>query len=131
MTTSCAKAPCRSCPYRRDVPSGIWAADEYDKLPGYDGEIIDQLKAKAGGLFYCHQHDGRLCAGWVGTHGPHNLLAFRLHGERLDPALWRYRSPVPLFRSGAAAARHGKRALARPGPAARRHIARLIRKGVE
>lgn len=23
--------PCRSCPYRRDCPSGVWAAETYDR----------------------------------------------------------------------------------------------------
>ena len=31
-----AKSPCGSCPYRQDVPSGVWAASEYEKLPAYD-----------------------------------------------------------------------------------------------
>jgi hypothetical protein len=26
------RRPCSSCPYRRDVPSGLWSAEEYDKL---------------------------------------------------------------------------------------------------
>jgi hypothetical protein len=37
-------------------------------------------------------------------------------------------SPVPLFKSGAAAAAHGKRAIKRPGVRARRVIERLVRK---
>ena len=24
--------PCSSCPYRKDVPSGVWAHHEYEKL---------------------------------------------------------------------------------------------------
>ena len=128
--TTCAKAPCRSCPYRRDVPSGVWSAEEYDKLPAYDGEIVAQVEAKAGGLFMCHQQDGRICAGWLGCHGPGNLLAIRLasfYEDRLDPAVFLYRSPVPLFASGAAASAHGKRALRRPGPRAKRMMAQLLR----
>jgi hypothetical protein len=58
-----AKAPCKSCPYRRDVPSGIWHSSEYDKLPQYDGEIVDQLMKGGQALFDCHQRDGNLCAG--------------------------------------------------------------------
>jgi len=131
MTVTCAKAPCKSCPYRRDVPSGVWSEDEYDKLPVYDGEIHAQLAAKAGGLFMCHQQDGRICAGWLGCHGAGNLLAIRLAAfyedddRALDDAVLTYRSPVPLFRSGAAAAAHGKRAIRRPGRRAQRMMARL------
>jgi hypothetical protein len=131
---TCAQAPCRSCPYRRDVPSGLWAASEYDKLPAYDGDIAEQVVKEAGGLFFCHQQDGRLCAGWIGCHGAGNLLAVRLAGfyldgkARLDDALWTYESPVPLFASGAQARAHGLRAIRRPGPKARRTIDRLQRK---
>jgi hypothetical protein len=130
---TCARAPCRSCPYRRDVPSGVWAADEYDKLPGYDGTMADQITAGAAGLFMCHQQDGKLCAGWVGCHGPDNLAALRLldlNSDRttVDPSVWTYESPVPLFASGAAAQAHGKRAIRRPGKAAVRTIGRLMRK---
>jgi hypothetical protein len=32
------KYPCPSCPYRKDVPSGVWAPEEYDKLPAYDND---------------------------------------------------------------------------------------------
>lgn len=123
----CAKAPCKSCPYRRDVPSGVWAAEEYDKLPGYDGEIIDQLSAGARGLFMCHQQDGRLCAGWIGTHGAGNLAAVRMATEPLDLSVFEYESPVPLFATGAEASAHGKRAIRKPEGDAQRVIARLVR----
>jgi hypothetical protein len=128
MTFSCAKAPCKSCPYRRDVPSGVWDQSEYDKLPAYDGEIIDQLNAGGTGLFMCHQRDGRLCAGWVGCHGASNLLAARLSASKIYPTVWSYRTSVPLFESGAAAAAHGKRAIRRPGKEALRTIVRLAAK---
>lgn len=130
MTIKSAKAPCTSCPYRRDVPSGVWAAHEYDKLPDYDGEIGEQAVKKAAALFYCHTHDDQLCAGWLGCHGPSNLLAVRLAAYRgkLDPSVFEYKSPVPLFRSGAQAAAHGKRAIMRPGPRAKRTVVRLLRR---
>lgn len=121
------KTPCPSCPYRRDVPSGIWDAGEYDKLPGYDGDIPDQLAARAFGLFRCHQRTGELCAGWVGCHDMSSTLAVRLHFGRLDAAVLEYESPVPLFASGAEAAEHGKRDLVKPDAAARAKIGQLIR----
>lgn len=126
--TKCAKAPCKSCPYRRDVPSGVWHPSEYDELPAYDGDVMEQLAKGARGLFMCHQQDGRLCAGWIGTHGPANLLAMRMHGGTVDSSVWDYESPVPLFSSGAEAAAHGRRAIKRPGTDAQRVMGRLLRK---
>jgi len=124
-----ADAPCRSCPYRLDVPSGVWAADEYRKLPEYDAETAYQPV----GLFYCHQQDGRLCAGWVGCHDMDEALAVRigsatgvLDEDDLDAVL-DYQSPVPLFASGAEAAAHGLRDLRTPGADAVRTIQRLAR----
>jgi hypothetical protein len=123
-----AKAPCKSCPYRQDVPSGVWDATEYDKLPAYDGEILHQLLSGGEALFYCHQQDGHLCAGWVGCHGASNLLAFRFHAERIDDSVWGYVSPVPVFASGQEACDHGKAEIDNPGEAAHRMIDRLVRK---
>lgn len=123
-----AKAPCKSCPYRCDVPSGLWDASEYDKLPRYDGSMVEQAIAGAGGLFMCHQQDGNLCAGWVAAHGAHNLLAFRLNGGEVHPAVWAYESPVPVFSSGREACDHGQAHVADPDPRARRAILRLLRK---
>ena len=119
------RRPCPSCPYRRDIPSGIWAAEEYDKLPQYDGDVPDQLAAEALGLFHCHQRTGELCAGWVGCHDMDNNLAVRISREDIDPAVFGYVSPVPLFASGAEAAEHGKRDLEAPGAAARRKASQL------
>jgi hypothetical protein len=124
-----AKAPCASCPYRQDVPSGVWDASEYKKLPTYDGSIMEQLSKGATKLFGCHQKDGCLCAGWVATHGASDLLAMRLHGESIPPEVWSYESPVPVFASGREAAEHGMREIEAPPVAAKRVIDRLQRKG--
>lgn len=119
-----ARLPCGTCPYRRDVPSGVWAAQEYDKLIEYDGPMWLQPQA----LFLCHQRDGNLCAGWIACHGADNLLAVRL-AERvrgnLDLSVFDYQCPVPVFGSGAEAAAHGLRDIAQPGEAARRKMAGL------
>jgi Family of unknown function (DUF6283) len=112
------RQPCSSCPYRRDVPSGIWEAEEYAKLPGYDGDVPEQIDAGALGVFMCHQADGQICAGWAGCHDMANSLAIRLATPEVDPAIVDYRSPVPLFGSGAEAAEHGMRDVAAPGEAA-------------
>jgi hypothetical protein len=106
----------------------VWEVHEYNKLPEYDGETVDQLMKGATGLFMCHQQDGKLCAGWVGGHGAFNLLALRLHADKVDPEVFGYRSPVPLFTSGLAAAKHGMKAIRRPGIRARAMVARLMRK---
>lgn len=126
MTTLPApgKAPCGSCPYRRDVPAGIWSEDEYLKLPEYDGETFEQINAL--GLFFCHQQDGKLCAGWVGCHDMYELLAVRL--RPIAPEAYDYQSPVPLFSSGAEAAAHGLSGLKNPDKRARAHIMRLLDK---
>lgn len=119
-------APCGTCPYRRDVPAGIWSAEEYAKLPRYDGDTGEQFMKGGTGLFFCHQNDGKLCAGWVGCHDTRHLAALRL--ARVDPSVFDYESPVPLFESGTAAARHGLSGVNNPGPAARAAIAKLERK---
>lgn len=122
--------PCASCPYRRDVPSGIWSAEEYAKLPAYDGEITEQAAAGAFALFDCHQTDGSLCAGWVGHRTePADLLAVRvgLADGRVDPDVGEYRTDVPLFASGAEAAAHGRSGIADPSAAAVRAISKVVR----
>lgn len=121
-------APCKSCPYRCDVPSGVWDASEYEKLRSYDGEIIDQLQNGGTALFDCHQQNGALCSGWLATHGSHSLLALRLHGHRVDPSVWDYETDVPVFQSGREACEHGLRDIDQPGEKAGRVIKRLIAK---
>lgn len=122
-----AANPCRSCPYRRDVPSGLWAIEEYEKLPPYDGETFEQPP----GVFMCHQQDGRLCAGWVGCHDMEQSLAIRILGNSnptVAVAALDYTTTTPLFASGADAAIHGMREIRAPSPAAQRAIDRLKRK---
>lgn len=135
MTTEakigCLPVPCTTCPYRRDVPSGIWAAEEYAKLPGYDRETLQQPAM----LFMCHQQTGGLCTGWLQSHAnrPHayDLLALRLC-RQLDnaavSAVALSEPRVPLFRTGAAAARHGMKEIKRPGRKAKAAVARVLSK---
>lgn len=122
-------APCKSCPYRQDVPSGVWAENEYVKLPDYDGEIVEQLMKGATGLFLCHQQNNALCSGWLGCHGPTDLLAMRLHHEKVEEACFDYETDVPLFASGKEAAEHGLRDIEAPSEAAERVMGRLMKKG--
>ncbi|MGW5160473.1 DUF6283 family protein [Nonomuraea wenchangensis] len=91
-----AERPCGTCPYRKDVLSGSWAREEYDKLRGYDRPTFAQPVT----LWLCHQHDRdsprrRVCAGWAGCHDGTTLLAVRvaLATELLSPANARRREP--------------------------------------
>lgn len=129
-----ADAPCKSCPYRLDVPSGIWDPEEYAKLPTYDGSIADQAVAGATTVFCCHTDPERLCAGWCGTHDLEENLGIRLAavaGLLDDEEFWAavdYESPVALFDSGAEAAAHGLREVERPSERALRAIFLLERR---
>ncbi len=125
---TCAKAPCKTCPYRRDVPSGLWAKEEYAKLKLYDGTTGEQLEKGAVAVFDCHQRDGMMCAGWIATHDARHLLALRLSAAKIDPSVFTYTTSVPVFKSGTAAAKHGMRDIKKPGVAARNAIQRLSRK---
>lgn len=120
------KAPCGTCPYRVGVPAGIWAAEEYEKLPTYDGGTWEQMVQGAHALFYCHQQDGNLCAGWAACHDARHLLAYRLWP--VHPDTYTYSSPLPVFASGAEAAAHGLSGIAEPAADARRAITKLERK---
>ncbi|QSY98577.1 hypothetical protein J2J97_32245 (plasmid) [Rhizobium bangladeshense] len=121
-------APCKSCPYRKDVPSGVWTEDEYGKLPAYDGSPAEQFMQGGSALFLCHQRNNALCSGWLGCHGPDNLVALRLHHQHVKPEVFDYETDVPLFASGAEAATHGMRDIERPSEAAHRVMGRLLGK---
>ncbi|MEZ7124643.1 DUF6283 family protein [Nonomuraea sp. AD125B] len=130
-----AERPCGTCPYRKDVLSGLWAREEYDKLRGYDRPTFAQPVT----LWLCHQHDRdsprrRVCAGWAGCHDGTTLLAVRvaLATGLLCPANARavesYTSPVPLFASGSQAADHGLADLDTPSLEAVQAIAAFDRR---
>lgn len=115
--------PCASCPYRCDVPSGVWARSEYEKLPGYDGDMAQQRP----NVFMCHQTDGHVCSGWLGHKDPLDLLAVRLGISfgTLDPSCADYSTEVPLFGSGEEAAEHGMAEIVRPGESAKQAIEKI------
>ncbi|MBD0670024.1 DUF6283 family protein [Streptomyces sp. CBMA156] len=126
--------PCESCPYRRDVLSGVWASDEYEKLRRYDAPTPEQPVQ----VFLCHQLDPadgvkRICGGWAGCHDSRHSLALRvaLRKERISPAVFDavvdYVSPVPLFASGDEAADHGQAGVETPGEDATRLIEKISR----
>jgi hypothetical protein len=113
----------------------VWAASEYGKLPAYDRPTSEQPI----GVFLCHQTDrdssqSRVCAGWAGCHDGAHLLALRFAAitgsmtpEAVDATV-DYVSPVPLFRSGADAARHGLAQIRRPGTRAVTTMGKIARR---
>jgi hypothetical protein len=125
-----AKNPCGSCPYRRDVPSGVWSEEEYEKLPTFDGPTFEQPPS----VFLCHQQDGRLCAGWTAVHDMDESMGLRIacSTERITPedmdAIRDYTTTTPLFASGAEAAAHGMEEVFTPGEDAAKVIRKLKRR---
>jgi hypothetical protein len=122
--TAIRKESCGACPYRRDVPSGVWAAQEYEKLASYDGPTGSQPP----GPFHCHATTEVYCHGWAVVHsrqGPgHELLALRMFPPDGDVPP----EGAPLFKSGTEAAEHGKRDILHPSDEALEVVARLMRK---
>lgn len=81
-------APCSTCPYRRDTPPGIWAPDEYEKLPAFDAEPPDGPDR----VFLCH-HTHRLgretvCRGWLAVHPDSMAVRLAIVRGELPPAPW-------------------------------------------
>jgi hypothetical protein len=109
--------PCEACPYRKDVPPGVWVADEYAKLPPYDAETFNQPVA----AFMCHATPAFYCNGWAIVHSgrghDRELLALRLHPCEIPEA------KVPMFASGFEAAQHGLKRMTKKSRAA---VAKLI-----
>jgi hypothetical protein len=115
----CAPNPCNSCPYRRDTPSGIWAKEEYDKLPAWDEQW------GGGGVFLCHNAPDSLCRGWLEVH--HRNIGVRLAScgvkwtaENSEP------TKVPLYASGAEARKAGIRGIKNPSKKAIRKIDQIL-----
>lgn len=121
------KTPCASCPYRKNVPSGVWHESEYEKLKLYDGEIEEQQSIAS---FFCHQDDGHACSGWLGHRDPQDLLATRIGISfgKLDPSVMDYTTTVPLFSSGAEAAEHGMKDIETPTQKAIEVSAKIVKK---
>lgn len=129
-----ARKPCTTCPYRRDVASGVWDEQEYEKLRDYDGPTWEQPEE----VWICHTSAAptselRLCAGWCGCHDGEHLLALRvaeahrtLMPEVIKAAI-QYMSPVSLFDSGNEAADHGMADYQQPGREAIEAIAKVRR----
>jgi hypothetical protein len=123
-----AANPCGSCPYRRDVPSGVWDAEEYEKLPEYDNDTATQPP----GVFLCHQQNGRACAGWAGCHDMTQSLGVRLACsvgaiEDVD-AFFDFKTDIPLWATGEEAAAHGVESIQAPDAEAQKIIDKLLAK---
>jgi hypothetical protein len=121
----CRTQPCETCPYRRDVPSGIWAAHEYAKLPHYDKPTSMQPPE----IFHCHTSPQFVCTGWAQCHivnNPrgHELIALRLAIAFGHELVIPY-TDIPFFKSGAEAAAHGMRDIEAPGLRARRAVQKV------
>lgn len=120
------RAPCASCPYRKDVPSGIWSTEEYDKIVPFDNATWMQPPR----VFMCHQADGCMCRGWLDVHGG-DLLGLRLacvKGEVDHEAVSKALDEdpaAPVFASAAKAAKHGRRSINRPGRKARQMVFKI------
>jgi len=129
--TDIRKESCTSCPYRRDVPSGVWAESEYDRLASYDAPTADQPPQ----AFHCHATPEVICHGWAAVSKKHDH-AHDLLGLRLLASLGLFdfgeldlvEEHAPLFDSHAEAAEHGKRDIENPSEEALEVVARLGRK---
>lgn len=116
--------PCSSCPYRRDVPSGVWAAVEYEKLLDFDLPTGEQPAA----TFACHVTPEATCHGWAVVHSSRGV-EYALLGLRIWPPSTPIPEPgVPLFASGTEAAWHGASGIADPDEDAAATVERLTRK---
>ena len=58
------KKACSACPYRKDVPSGVWDHAEYEKLRPYDNITPEQPFMG----FACHATPEYFCHGWAVVH---------------------------------------------------------------
>lgn len=63
--TEYLREPCKSCPYRVDVPVGFWHRSEFQNLLAHDANPY------LGAVFNCHQdrllpeRRRRYCVGWL------------------------------------------------------------------
>lgn len=123
----CAPNPCESCPYRRDTPPGVWHPEEYRKLATYDRQGGFAMPNLA--LFLCH-HSPELkgdviCRGWLTVHADSNAVRLAWFAGQVTEEQVMAPVDVPLYRSGAEAARAGLKGCKRPSAAARRLIKRM------
>jgi hypothetical protein len=127
----CPPSPCNTCPFRRDTPPGIWAEEEYRKLPAYDPDPSRLIPELA--VFHCHQENATgvptVCRGWLACFG-WDIVAVRLAVFRgaIPAEEVEAPCPVPLYNSGAEACKAGMAGVRRPGRKARQLAAKLTRR---
>lgn len=124
MTLHVHRNPCQSCPYRKDVPSGVWHPDEYVKLLEYDKDTAEQPLA----VFMCHSGDAEhtLCRGWLECHGD-QLLSLRLaliRGQFTFDAIGV--CDVEIFDTALEAAEHGMAEINNPSEKAHETISKVL-----
>ena len=117
--------PCSACPYRTDVPSGVWSATEYEKLRAYDRVTFEQPFE----AFACHATPEHICSGWAVVHstrgGEYELLGLRILGigaHEVPP------TKIELFASGNEAADWGEQDIEDPSEEAMDVVAKLMSK---
>jgi len=73
-------SPCKTCPFRRDVPLMYWVRDEYEMLQESERQSIRPL----GILFGCHKYRNQpntcqvVCAGWLEDQKRRNVPSIHL-----------------------------------------------------
>lgn len=137
-----ADKPCSSCPYRRDVPAGIWDTSEYDKLRDYDPQVQkfpNGMEALVPGPalapFLCHQlpkiEQETLCAGWLAVHCDSVPVRLLLLVGRVTPEQVFAEPKVPLYATGNEAADAGIAGVERPSAAARELSEKIVRQRLD
>ena len=127
-----APRPCNTCPYRRSTPPGIWAPDEYAKLPAYDRRPGDVTAE--GATFHCHQENATgvatVCRGWLGAHPDSFAVRLAVAVGLLDSDDINALPDVDptLYASGAEACAAGLAGVEQPSASARDAAERLMRK---
>lgn len=115
------KEPCGSCPYRKDVPAGVWHPEEYTKLSGFTPK--DPRSVPAMGTFLCHNHEEKdrvLCRGWTFVERESPAVKLLVYLGRVEPDDVCQTPRTPLFETGQEAALHGLSGVKKPTKAARR-----------
>lgn len=120
------KNPCPACPYVQSTASGIWAREEYEKLPKYDpGQFIPDMS-----VFQCHHTSEKkslICQGWLDCHGADELIGIRLaHIQGRIPDDFDYEpSEAVVYASGQEAMEFGVRDIENPSDEALEQIDQL------
>lgn len=142
------RVACGSCPYRRDTPSGVWAAEHYELLREMDSRRVIDLPYPDGkggtvtlptnnpnlATFHCHQENATgcptICRGWLSVER-HSIGARLLVATgAIDPEDVPTEDESDIYYStGTEASEAGLVDIEEPGPEAERLMQRLMHKG--